>query len=63
MAHTVTVVRDTQPVQEDGELFVHAHRLRTDGELLPLPDRALTIEFIGDSLTSGEGLTGPRSAM
>lgn len=63
VAHTVTVVRDTQPVQEDGELFVHAHRLRTDGELLPLPDRALTIEFIGDSLTSGEGLTGPRSAM
>ncbi len=63
VAHTVTVVRDTQPVQEDGRLFVHAHRLRSDGELLPLPERALRIEFIGNSLTSGEGLIGPRGAM
>ena len=63
VAHTVTVVRDTQPVPEDEALFVTAHRIRTDGELLPLPNRALTIELIGDSLTSGEGLTGPRSAM
>ena len=63
VAHTVTVVRDTQPVLEDERLFVIAHRLRTDGELLPLPNQALTIEFIGNSLTSGEGLTGPRSAM
>ena len=62
-AHTVTVVRDTQPVQEDERLHVLAHRLRTDGELLPLPERALTIEFIGNSLTSGEGLIGPQSAM
>ena len=63
VAHTVTVVRDTQPVAEDERLFVHAHRLRSDGELLPLPERALRIEFIGNSLTSGEGLIGPRGAM
>ena len=55
VAHTVTVVRDTQPVPEDEALFVTAHRIRTDGELLPLPNRALTIELIGDSLTSGKG--------
>lgn len=61
--HTVTVVRDTQPVAEDERLLVIAHRLRTDGELLPLPERTLTIEFIGNSLTSGEGLVGPRDAM
>ena len=63
VAHTVTVLRDTQPVLEDGRLSVRAHRLRSDGELLPLPARSLGIEFIGDSLTSGEGLTGPRDAM
>lgn len=63
VSHTVTVVRDTQPVMEDERLFVIAHRIRTDGELLPLPERALTIEFIGNSLTSGEGLIGPQSAM
>lgn len=61
--HTVTVVRDTQPVAEDGRLFVLAHRIRTDGELLLPPERALSIEFIGNSLTSGEGLIGPRDAM
>ena len=63
VAHTVTVVRDTQPVQEDERLFVCVHRLRSDGELLPPPERTMRIEFIGNSLTSGEGLIGPRDAM
>ncbi|MGN1021835.1 MAG: GDSL-type esterase/lipase family protein, partial [Aristaeellaceae bacterium] len=62
-AHTVTLLRDTQPVAEDEGLYVTAHRLRTDGTLLPLTERALAIEFIGDSLTSGEGLIGPEGAM
>lgn len=61
--HTVTVVRDTQPVAEDERLFVRAHRLRVGGELLPLPPARLQIEFVGDSLTSGEGLIGPKDAM
>ena len=63
VAHTVTLLHDTQPVAEDTRLHVTAHRLRTDGELLPLPERPLAMEFVGDSLTSGEGLTGPHSAM
>lgn len=59
----MTLLRDTQPVAEDTRLHVTAHRLRTDGVLLPLPERPLAMEFIGDSLTSGEGLAGPQSAM
>jgi len=63
IAHTVTVVRETQPVAEDTRLFVRAHIIRSDGEVLPLRPRTLAIEFVGDSLTSGEGLIGPRDAM
>ena len=63
VAHTVTIVRDTQPVLEDERLFVRAYRIRSDGELLEPERRALSIEFIGNSLTSGEGLIGPRDAM
>ena len=55
------MTRDTQPMEGDEKLLVRLHELELDGELLPR-DHKMTIEFIGDSLTSGEGLTGPQSA-
>ena len=42
------------------EATVLLRTLRHDGELLPLPPYARRIEFIGDSLTSGEGALAPR---
>lgn len=63
-AGTVKHVRfwkDTQPMGQDGD---PAHRLWVrglrweGGEFLPLPEPACRLEFIGDSLTSGEGLAG-----
>lgn len=65
-AGTVKHVRfwkDTQPMGQDGD---SVHRLRVrglrweGGEFLPLPEPACRLEFIGDSLTSGEGLAGAR---
>lgn len=65
-AGTVKHVRfwkDTQPMGQDGD---PVHRLRVrglrweGGEFLPLPEPACRLEFIGDSLTSGEGLAGAR---
>lgn len=50
-----------QPITDDPY-----HRLEiteitgTGGEFLPPPPKALCLEFIGDSLTSGEGLAGAR---
>lgn len=55
--------KDTQPMGQDGD---PVHRLRVrglrweGGEFLPLPEPACRLEFIGDSLTSGEGLAGAR---
>lgn len=58
--------KDTQPMGQDGD---PAHRLWVrglrweGGEFLPLPEPACRLEFIGDSLTSGEGLAGAREEM
>ena len=55
----VRVFKETQPISDDP-----AHRLWVrglgweDGEFLPLPDPACRLEFVGDSLTSGEGVVG-----
>ena len=59
--HRVSLTRDTQPMEGDEKLLVRFQELELDGELLPQEHR-MTIEFIGDSLTSGEGLVGPQSA-
>lgn len=65
-AGTVKHVRfwkDTQPMGQDGDpvhrLWVRGLRWE-GGEFLPLPEPACRLEFIGDSLTSGEGLAGAR---
>ncbi|MBR2796459.1 MAG: hypothetical protein IKE17_01760 [Clostridia bacterium] len=60
--HEVTVSRDTQPCDSDtAPLLLRA--VYTDGmPFAPMPRPAL-IEFIGDSLTVGEGCVGPAGAM
>lgn len=58
--HEVTVLRDTQPsYDEDGPVILHG--ILTDGEIEKPADKPLLIEFIGDSLTVGEGTLGPQS--
>lgn len=59
-SRTVTLMKETQPMPAAPEATVLLHSLRLEGELLPLPARDLTVEFIGDSLTSGEGALAPR---
>lgn len=55
----VRIFKETQPMADDP-----AHRLWLrglswkEGEFLPLPEPACRLEFIGDSLTSGEGVVG-----
>lgn len=60
-AHEVAILRDTQPTDGDsGPLVLTA--VYADGEPeRPAPKRRL-VEFIGDSLTVGEGTVGPVSA-
>lgn len=55
----VCVYRECQA--SDTEVSIIA--LYTDGELHPVAGRGLKIEFLGDSVTSGEGLLGAKDMM
>lgn len=56
----VLVMKDSQPMADDPRHVVKIHRLALSngGTFERLPERKLKIEFIGDSITSGEGLCG-----
>ena len=61
----ISVIKDTQPMPGDNmhELKISGLRLDDDGEFLPVKARSCKIEFIGDSVTSGEGLAGAPDEM
>jgi hypothetical protein len=56
----VKVIKDTQAMSGDPGCYLHVHAVRSDGEFLPVEDKPYRIEFIGDSITSGEGAIGAR---
>ncbi len=57
---TVTLLKETQCMPDHPAATLKLRCVRYEGELLPLPAYDLRIEFIGDSLTSGEGALAPR---
>ena len=61
----ITIIRDTQPLNEDSKssFLVHSILVDDNAEFCPLKPRSLTMEFIGDSLTAGEGLAGGADEM
>lgn len=56
----ITIMKDTQPMPQDfsHSLFIHQIGLSDSGKFCPLIKRNLKIEFVGDSITTGEGLAG-----
>ena len=56
----VSIIKDTQPMSDDSRhmLLIHQIGLSDDGTFCQLPQRKMNIEFVGDSITSGEGLAG-----
>lgn len=60
-ARTVTLIKETQCMPDSPEATVFLRSLRLAGELEELPARDLLIEFVGDSLTSGEGALAARN--
>ena len=56
----VRFFKDLQAMSDDENSFIHIHALRFDGKMYPVEEKALKIEFIGDSITSGEGLFGAK---
>jgi len=57
----VTLIKETQCMPASPDATVLVRSLRMDGHLLPLAPYACRIEFIGDSLTSGEGSLAPHN--
>lgn len=58
----VRLYKETQPLPDDRRHRLWIREVRwSDGGFLPLPAPACRLEFVGDSLTSGEGLIGARA--
>ena len=54
----VKVLKETPAMPLDTAHCVQIHGFKTDGTFEALEDKAYKIEFIGDSITSGEGSIG-----
>ena len=54
----VRIIKDTQAYSADADSLLQLCALETDGCLENVPERELKLEFIGDSITSGEGDIG-----
>lgn len=52
--------RELQAMSEDDECRILVKGFRTDGDFYPVRERRFKLEFIGDSITSGEGTYGAR---
>lgn len=56
----VRLLMSAQPFGEDSKRKLLVHGIECSGSLKPVQKKKMNIEFVGDSLTSGEGLTGTR---
>lgn len=52
--------KDLQAMSDDGSSLIQIHALRHDGMFYPVEEKCCKLEFIGDSITSGEGLFGAK---
>lgn len=59
----IRIYRDIQAMSGDHLCLLQIHALRIDGQFCPLPEKSCRIEFIGDSITSGEGCVGAQKEM
>jgi hypothetical protein len=57
----VRIVKDVQAMSGDPDSKLQIHAVKFDGEFLPVEDKPLRIEFVGDSITSGEGIIGAKT--
>lgn len=56
----VRIIKDVQAMSGDPDCLLQIHSVKTDGQFQPVEDKPYKIEFIGDSITSGEGAVGAR---
>ena len=59
-ATRVRIIKEVQAMSSDGDHRLEIYGLKLDGELLPVEEKDLKVEFIGDSINSGEGSIGAK---
>lgn len=57
----IRIVKEVQAMSGDPGCYLQFHAVRTDGDFLPVEAKPYKVEFIGDSITSGEGVIGARA--
>lgn len=57
----VRIVKDVQAMSGDPDCSLRIHGVKSDGAFLPVEEKPYKIEFIGDSITSGEGAIGGKA--
>ncbi|WP_027093178.1 SGNH/GDSL hydrolase family protein [Cohnella thermotolerans] len=61
VAKNVRIVKDVQAMSGDPGCSLQFHAVKFDGQFLPIEEKPYKIEFIGDSITSGEGAIGAKT--
>ena len=56
----VQLIKEVQAMSADPSCSFQIHAVKFDGEFLAVEEKPLKIEFIGDSITSGEGAIGAK---
>lgn len=59
----VRILKEVQPMGGDGANYIRLTKIETDGTLEPVAEPSCRIEFVGDSITSGEGGIGAHCEM
>lgn len=57
----IRIVKEVQAMSGDPGAYLQFHAVRTDGSFLPVEAKPYRLEFVGDSITSGEGVIGAKS--
>ncbi len=60
LVKNVRFTRELQAMSEDDACHILIRGLRSDGIFVPVKDKKFKLEFIGDSITSGEGTYGDK---
>lgn len=56
----VRILRETQAMSEDNDCLLQMTSISHDGTIEPIQPKKMRIEFIGDSIMSGEGIYGAK---
>jgi len=57
----VRIVKEVQAMSGDPSCSMQIHAVKSDGEFMPVETKPYKFEFIGDSITSGEGAIGAKA--